>query len=112
MLLEKNLDDLVKEWIENLRILGGDVNTTVVMAGAQGIILSRDSTKLQLHGGHINITKSWVMSLLIRMSFVKRKCSNAGKVPVEIFQELEDVFLVNIVAEVIMNDIPGELIFN
>ena len=80
LLLEKNLDDLVKEWIENLRILGGIMNTTVVMAGAQGIILSRDATKLQLHGGHINITKSWARSLLISMGFFKRKCSNAGKV--------------------------------
>ena len=88
------------------------MNTTVVMAGAQGIILSRDAAKLQLHGGHINITKSWARSLLIRMGFVKRKCSNAGKVPVEMFQGLKDVFLADIVAEVIMNDIPDELIFN
>ena len=28
------------------------------------------------------------------------------------FQELKEVFLVDIVAEVIMNDIPDELIFN
>ena len=46
------------------------------------------------------------------MGFVKQKCSNAGKVPVEMFQELKDVFLADIVAEVIMNDIPDELIFN
>ena len=44
LLLGKNLDDLVKELVENLRISGGVVNTTVVMAGAQGIILSRDAT--------------------------------------------------------------------
>ena len=85
------------------------MNTMVVMAGAQGIILSQDATKLQSHGGHINITKSWARALLIRMGFVKRKCSNAGKVPVEMFQ---DIFLADIVAEVIMNDIPDELIFN
>ena len=112
LLLGKNLDDLVKELVENLRISGGVMNTTVVMAGAQGIILSRDATKLQSHGGHINITKSWARSLLFRMGFVKRKCSNVGKVPVEMFQELKEVFLADIVAEVIMNDIPDELIFN
>ena len=91
------------------------MNTTVVMAGAQGIMLSRDAIswdaiKLQLHGEHINNTKSWARSLLIRMGFVKRKCSNAGKVPVEMFQELKEVFLADIVAEVIMNDILDELI--
>ena len=112
MLLGKNLNHLIKEWIENLRILGSVVNTTVVMAGAHEIILSWDATKLQLHGEHINITKTWARSLLICMGFDKRKCSNAGKVPVEMFQELKDVFLVDIVAEVVMNDIPDELIFN
>ena len=79
LLLGKNLDDLVKELVENSRISGGVVNITVVIAGAQGITLSQDATKLQSHrGGHINITKSWARSLLIRMGFVKRKCSNAG----------------------------------
>ena len=46
LLLGKNLDDLVKELVEILRISGGVMNTSVVMAGAQGIILSRDATKL------------------------------------------------------------------
>lgn len=92
MLLGKNLDDLVKELVENLRISGSVVNTTVVMAGAQGIILSWDAIKLQSYGRHINITKSWARSLLIRMGFVKRKCSNTGKVPVEMFQKLKEVF--------------------
>lgn len=46
------------------------------------------------------------------MSFVKRKVSNAGKVLVSEFKELKDQFLADITAEVVMNDIPPDLIVN
>ncbi len=46
------------------------------------------------------------------MGYVKRKCSNAGKVSVEHFEERKDEFLSDIKAEVVMNDIPRELMFN
>ena len=49
------------------------MNTTVVMGAAEGIISYRDITKLTLHGGHIEITKSWAQSLLRRMGFVEKK---------------------------------------
>ena len=46
------------------------------------------------------------------MGFVKRKGSNAGKVTVAHFEEVKEVFLADISAEVLMNDINPELIFN
>ena len=46
------------------------------------------------------------------MNYVKRKGSNVGKVSVSCFNELQDVFLRDIQAEVVMNDIPKDLIFN
>ena len=49
------------------------------MAAAEGIIAARDLGKLREHGGHIHIMKAWAKSLLVRMGYVKRKCSNAGK---------------------------------
>ena len=112
LLLGKSLDDLVKELVTNLRISGCVVNMTVVMAGAKGIVLSRDPSKLQSHRRYLNITKSWAKSFLIRMGFVKRKCSTAGKVLVEQFHELKEVFLADVTAEVLINNIPDELIFN
>ena len=46
------------------------------------------------------------------MSFVERKSSNAGKLlPIE-FNLPKEHFLNDICAEVIMNDIPEDLIFN
>ena len=43
---------------------------------------------------------------------MKRKRSNARKVPLPHFQELQENFLADIRAEVVMNEIPAELIFN
>ena len=82
------------------------------MAAAEGIVASRDQGLLAQHGGHIQITKTWARSLLTRMGYVKRKCSNAGKVAVSRFLELQGDFLADIQAEVVINEIPTELVLN
>lgn len=46
------------------------------------------------------------------MGYVKRKCSNAGKVSLLHFAEIKEVFLADIQAMVLMNEIPDELIVN
>ena len=112
LLLGPELDKVVQEYVEATRAVGGVVNTAIVMAAAVGIVSSRDITKLSLYGGHIHITKPWAKSLLKRMGYVKRKCSNAGKISVRRFTELQEAFLADIKAEVLMNDIPDELVIN
>ena len=81
------------------------------MAAAEGVISARDAGLLKEHGGHIDIMKTWAKSLSRRMGYVKRKCSNAGKVTVAQFEDVKEVFLADITAEVVMNDVPSELIF-
>ena len=44
------------------------------------------------------------------MCCVKRKCSNAGKVTVLGFEELQEEFLVDIKAKVLINGVPPTLI--
>ncbi len=46
------------------------------------------------------------------MNYVKRKSSNAGKVSINNFMAIKEIFLADIVAEVLMNDIPNDLIIN
>ena len=82
------------------------------MAAAEGIISARNISKLSSHGGHIVITKSWARSLLSRMGYVKRKCSTSGKIPPTRFEELREIFLADVVAEVVMKQIPRDLIIN
>jgi len=88
LLLGVELDQTVQEHITSLRAIGG----VVVMTAAEGIVSARDASKLASHGGHIEITSTWAKSLLHRMGYVKRKCSNARKVPTPLFNEIKDVF--------------------
>ena len=89
-----------QEYVEATRAVGGVVNTAIVMAAAVGIVSARDLTKL-------HITKTWAKLLLKRMGYVKRKCSNAGKISVTHFIELKEAFLADVKAEVLMNEISG-----
>ena len=91
LLLGQELDKAVQDYITAMRMVGGVVNTTIVMAAAEGIVSARDPSKLRSHGGHIHFTKAWAKSLLKRAGYVKRKCSNAGKVSVAHFEELKEV---------------------
>ena len=59
----------------------------------------------------MNITKTWEKSLLKQMGYVKRKWS-AGKISPTQFAEIQEVFLADIKAQVLMNDIPDDIIIN
>ena len=112
LLLGKDLDATVREFVESLRKVGGVVNTSIVMAAAEKIVAAKNPSLLVVHGGHIEISKGWMKSLFHRMGYVKRKGSNAGKVTVAHFREQQEVFLADIKAEVLMNDFPHQLVFN
>lgn len=43
------------------------------------------------------------------MKYVKRKCSNAGKVSLPNFKMIQEVFLADIAAEVLINGINDQL---
>ena len=59
--LGADLDGQVQAY---LRMLGGVVNTAIVIAAARGIILKVDRASLAEFWGHISLTKSWANSLL------------------------------------------------
>ena len=112
LLLGEELDKCVQDYIKNLREIRGVVNTAIVVGAANGIVSAQNCALLLENGSHVSITKGWAKSILHRMNYVKRKGSNAGKVSISCFSELRDVFLRDIQAEVVMNDIPKDLIFN
>ena len=88
------------------------MNTALVQAAALGITGARDAGLLQEHGERIVIMKAWAKFLLKRMGYVKRKGSNARKITDSQFKEIQREFLADIKAEVVMNDITSDLIFN
>ena len=87
LLLGKELDKCVQDYIKNLRKIR-DVNTAIVIGVANGIVSAQNYALLLENGGHISITKEWAKSILRQMNYVKRKESNAGKVSVSCFNEL------------------------
>ena len=70
----------VQEYIKHLRKAGSPVNTQIIIATAQGIILSKDANLLS----NIELSKGWAKYLLKQIGFVKRKATTAAKGNVEI----------------------------
>ena len=101
-------DKQLQEYVCYLRATGAAVNTAVVIASAEGILLSKDANILK----HIMLTKDWAKSLLIRMGMVKRRVSSKAKVDVEKFEALKQGFLLDINNIVSLEEIPPDLIIN
>ena len=94
LLLGNELDRQVQDYIKYLRERGTAINTSVVMASAEGIVKSKDANLLKENGnfGGIEITKSWAHVLLGRMGMVKRKACSKNKVAPEHFDSVKEQF--------------------
>ena len=51
-ILEKDLDAIVREFVKSLRKIGEMVNTSIVMAAAEGMVATKSPFLLVVHGGH------------------------------------------------------------
>ena len=92
-LLIQELDGQVQEYVKQLRLAGGVINTAVVLAAAKGIVMASNCALLAEFRGSIFLGKPWVKSLLIRMGYVKRRGSTSAKLPVSEFQTIKENFL-------------------
>ena len=114
LLLGELLDGRVQSYIKELHAKGAVVNTAIVMACAEGVVMHHDSNLLDINGEHITITncKDWAKSLLFRMGFVKRRVSTSAKLLPEDFDEWKEQFLYD--AKVLVNyeEIPDSLVIN
>ena len=91
-LLIGKFDDEVAEYIRNLRLSGGIVNSNILIAAAKGIIAHKNPGLLKDYGGSLELGKKWAESFLIRRGYVKRKATKAArKLPTD-FPELKLTF--------------------
>ena len=95
MLLGKNLDEQMQEYILKLREHGCAVNTTVVIAVARGLSRIIDHICLSECSGPATLSASWAKSLLKRMNFTKRRVSTKSLAPSQDVEEVRKEFLVN-----------------
>ena len=75
LLLLGELDKDVQKYISALRDAGVAIGTKITIAAAEGIVMAHNRSLLVQHGGHIELTRDWALSLLSRMGFVKRKAT-------------------------------------
>ena len=106
LLIGDELDKEIQAYIKHMREASSAVNTEVVIAAAEGILMNHDSkSKIQL-------TTAWAKYLLKRMGYVKRRATTSGKETVEDFESLKEEFLLEVKNTVCMDEIPGDMIVN
>ena len=75
--------------------------------------MSVDRTLLAENGGHIQLTKTWAQSLMIRMGLVKRKASTKkSKMTDEVFQQCKSTFVRQVGSFAKAHAIPADLVIN
>ena len=98
--------------MKHLHTNGAVINTTIVMATAEGIVQHHDVNLLAKHGGPIAITKPWARSLLTKMQFVKRRGNTKSKVNVPDFEQYKEQFVFDVKIIVEFEEIPDNLVIN
>ena len=85
-----------------------------MLAAAEGVVTARDRTLLQSNGGTIQLKRSWAMSLLGRMGYVKRRGSTSAKSKLsdQAIKNLKHSYLAQIKGVAEVHKIPSELIIN
>ena len=78
-LLLGKLNSDVQKYIKALRTAGTPVNVPVVLAAAEGIVTAKNRSILSKYCGHIELNRTWAVSILRRMGFVQRRGSTQTK---------------------------------
>ena len=65
-MLGEQLDAKVKNYIQALRSAGTPIGSSIVMAAGECIVRVHDRTQLMQHGGHIQITKTCMGSVIAK----------------------------------------------
>jgi len=68
----EELDKQVREYVKYLRECSVVINSAVIMAAAEGIVMNKDAKLLACNGGGIYLTKDWAKSLLRQMRMVMK----------------------------------------
>ena len=88
-LLIRKFDDEVAEYIKNLHLAGGIVNSNILIAAAKGIIAHKNPSLLKDYSGSLELGKKWAESFLLRRGYAKRKVTKAARKTPSDFPELK-----------------------
>lgn len=91
------------------------MSSSIAIAAARGILLKHDRTLLAEFGSHVQLSTSWVRSLLQGMNFIQRKATTSKSRHTSAdFIQLKTAFLNDIVTVVTctIEETPPELALN
>ena len=77
-----------------------------------GTVIKEDRKLLAEYRGPVMLKKTWAQSLLQWMGFVKRRGTTKSNVAVADFEARKEIFLSDIAAIVVLEEIPPDLIIN
>ena len=112
LLIGAELDARVQLYIKEMRRNGVVINTSVLMAAAEGIVTHHDANLLAKNGGSIVISKNWTRALLTKMNFVKQRGNTKAKVSVPEFEQLKAQFTYDVKSIIEIEEIPDSLVIN
>ena len=112
LLVSEDIEDQVKEYIREIRVSGGVVNTAITLAAAKGIVLGKVANMLAENGGYLDLTRDWAKRLLSRMGLVKCKATTVLKITPKEFADLWEQYLDDIETISKIEAIPKEMIIN
>ena len=107
-LLLGKYDEILQDYLRNLRAEGGIITSQIVISAATGILKFHDKAFLS----QIELTKTWAESLLNRMGFVRRKGTKTARSIPNDFERLKTDFHERIKSVIEEYEIPNELIIN
>ncbi|CAC5395882.1 unnamed protein product [Mytilus coruscus] len=109
-LLLGHLDNDVQQCILSVRKNGGVINSRIVMAAAEAVVTKFARHKLQKYGGHINITKTYAISVLRRIGVVKRKGTKGVKHLPADFDDIKQEYVKKVSTVIKQHSIPDSLV--
>ena len=111
-LLGERLDAMIHSYVHKLSLSGAAVNSSLVLAAAEGLVKRHKPSVLAQHGGPVVLKKSWALHQLKRMGYTKRRgTKTARKIPMN-FGVIKSGFLNRISNVVHLNKIPSSMIIN
>jgi len=86
LLIGEDLEAQVQEFIREVRVSGGVINTAITLAAVKGIVLARDANMLSESGGYLS---DWAKRLMSRMRLIKHKATTMVKITPNMFEDMK-----------------------
>ena len=93
LMIGRELDRQVQDYIMELRKAHATVNTAIVVSAGEGIVPAFDASLLPRNGGTIELKKVWAKSLMQRMGLSKRKATTKSSLSQYDFEEVRETYL-------------------